>query len=133
MRRWRTCRRCRSEAVDAIEASLKGQRLVPAGDAVTITASLPHGHVAAVHAIAVKLGLPALLGPASPERDLALALIDLPGGGPGVQAVHADLVGGHHPGRRSGRAAPPPVRSMRRWTGSLGRQDQIESGSPPGT
>jgi hypothetical protein len=62
-------------AVAAIEATLKGERLVPAGQAVTITASLPHGHVAAVHAMAVKLGLPALLGPAGRPRDLALALI----------------------------------------------------------
>src|SRR5215469_6787791 len=64
-----------AEAVAAIEATLKGERLVPAGQAVTITASVPHGHVAAVHAMAVKLGLPALLGPACPERDLALALV----------------------------------------------------------
>jgi hypothetical protein len=63
------------QAVDAIEAALRGTALVPAGQAVTITASLPHGHVAAVHAMAVKLGLPALLGPACAERDLALALI----------------------------------------------------------
>jgi len=63
------------EAVTAIEATLRGQRLVPAGDAVTIAASVPHGHVAAVHAMAVKLGLPALMGPACRERDLALALI----------------------------------------------------------
>ena len=42
---------------------------------MTITASVPHGHVAAVHAMAVKLGLPALLGPACRQRDLALALI----------------------------------------------------------
>ena len=64
-----------AEAVSAIEAALKGERLVPAGQAVTITASVPHGHVAAVHAAAVKLGLPALLGPAGRARDLALALI----------------------------------------------------------
>jgi hypothetical protein len=64
-----------AEAVSAIEATLKGERLVPAGQAVTITASAPHGHVAAVHAAAVKLGLPALLGPAGRARDLALALI----------------------------------------------------------
>jgi hypothetical protein len=64
-----------AEAVSAIEATLKGERLVPAGQAVTITASVPHGHVAAVHAAAVKLGLPALLGPASRARDLVLALI----------------------------------------------------------
>ena len=63
------------QAVDAIEAALKGTPLVPAGQAVTISASAPHGHVAAVHAMAVKLGLPALLGPAGRERDLALALI----------------------------------------------------------
>ena len=61
--------------VDAIEAALKGTALAPAGQAVTITGSLPHGHVAAVHAMAAKLGLPALLGPACPQRDLALALI----------------------------------------------------------
>jgi hypothetical protein len=62
-------------AVAAIEATLKGERLVPAGQAVQITAAAPHGHVAAVHAAAVQLGLPALLGPAGRARDLALALI----------------------------------------------------------
>ena len=56
-------------------SSLKGERLVPAGQAVRITAAAPHGHVAAVHAAAVKLGLPALLGPAGRARDLALALV----------------------------------------------------------
>ena len=61
--------------IDSIEAVLKGAALVPAARAVTILRSLPHGHVAAVHAMAVKLGLPALLGPACGERDLALALI----------------------------------------------------------
>jgi hypothetical protein len=64
-----------AEAVSAIEATLKGERLVPAGQAVRITAAAPHGHVAAVHAAAVKQGLPALLGPAGRHRDLALALI----------------------------------------------------------
>ena len=62
--------------VDAVEAALKGQALVPAGEAaVTVALSLPHGHVAAVHAMARQLGLPALLGPAGRQRDLALALI----------------------------------------------------------
>src|SRR6516164_1316679 len=64
-----------AEAVAAVEATLKGERLVPAAQAVTIAASLPHGHVAAVHAMARRLGLPALLGPAGPQRDLALALV----------------------------------------------------------
>jgi hypothetical protein len=61
--------------IDLIDAGLKGQQLVPAAAAVTITRSLPHGHVAAVHAMARELGLPALLGPAGRARDLALALI----------------------------------------------------------
>src|SRR5580658_5521908 len=62
--------------VDAVEAALKGAVLVPAGQAaVSVAKSLPHGHVAAVHAMAAKLGLPALLGPAGRQRDLALALI----------------------------------------------------------
>jgi hypothetical protein len=61
--------------IDLIDAGLKGQQLVPAGEAVTITGSLPHGHVAAVHAMAARLGLPALLGPAGRQRDLAMALI----------------------------------------------------------
>src|SRR5216684_8046410 len=63
------------QVVDAIESALKGTPLAPAGQAVTITASVPHGHVAAVHAMAAKLGLPALLGPACAERDLALTLV----------------------------------------------------------
>src|SRR6266487_3045194 len=60
--------------VDAIEAALKGTRLVPADEAVAITRSVPHGHVAAVAAMAGKLGLSAVLGPACRQRDMALAL-----------------------------------------------------------
>ncbi len=63
------------EVVDNIEAALKETRLVPAGEAMTITRSVPHGHVAAVWAMAAKLGLPALLGPACRQRDLTLALV----------------------------------------------------------
>jgi hypothetical protein len=62
--------------VDAVEAALKGEALVPAGEAAaSIARSLPHGHVAAVYAMARALGLPGLLGPARRQRDLALALI----------------------------------------------------------
>ena len=61
--------------VDAVEAALQGQALVPAREAVTVARSLPHGHVAAVYAMARRLGLPTLLGPADRQRDLALALI----------------------------------------------------------
>ena len=61
--------------IDWIDAGLKGEQLVPAGSEFTIARSLPHGHVAAVAAMAHQLGLPALLGPACRARDLVLALI----------------------------------------------------------
>jgi hypothetical protein len=62
--------------VDAVEAALKGEILVPAGQAaVTVARSVPHGHVAAAWAMARRLGLAALLGPAGRDRDIALGLI----------------------------------------------------------
>ncbi len=62
--------------VDAVEAALKGEVLVPAGQAaVAVARSVPHGHVAAAYAMAARLGLPALLGPAGRHRDIALALV----------------------------------------------------------
>src|SRR5258705_12244266 len=64
-----------AEVIAAIEATLKGQTLSPAGSEFAITRSLPHGHVAAVAAMAHQLGLPALLGPPCRARDLALGLI----------------------------------------------------------
>ena len=64
-----------AEVITAIEATLKGQQLVPAGREFTIVRSLPHGHVAAVAAMARKLGFPTLLGPACRHRDLVLVLI----------------------------------------------------------
>ncbi|HEY8717697.1 MAG TPA: IS1634 family transposase [Pengzhenrongella sp.] len=62
-------------AIDAVRASLAGKTLVVAGEGLEVTGSRPHGHVAAVHAQAKALGLPALLGPAGRHRDIALALI----------------------------------------------------------
>jgi hypothetical protein len=62
-------------AVDAVRAVLAGKTLVEADAALEVARSLPHGHVALVHAQAVKLGLPKLLGPPSRQRDLAMALI----------------------------------------------------------
>src|SRR3954449_11364529 len=55
--------------IDLIDAGLNAQQRFPAGQAVTITRSVPHGHVAAAHAMAGELGLPALLGPAGRHRD----------------------------------------------------------------
>src|SRR5660398_206488 len=62
-------------AIEAVRASLAGKTLVVAGEGLEVTGSLPHGHVAAVHAQAKALGLPGLLGPAGRDRDIALALI----------------------------------------------------------
>jgi hypothetical protein len=63
------------EAIAAVRAVLAGKMLVDADGAVEVERSLPHGHAAVVHAMARKLGFPALLGPPGPERDLACALV----------------------------------------------------------
>ena len=64
-----------ADVITAVEATLKGQALVAAGEQFSIARSLLHGHVAAVAAMARQLGLPALLGPACRSRDVAFALI----------------------------------------------------------
>jgi Transposase DDE domain len=62
--------------VDAIERSLRGERLIPAGEAFRIRRSLPHGHVAAVLGMLRAVGLETLLERRrSHERDLAVGLI----------------------------------------------------------
>jgi hypothetical protein len=63
------------EAIAAVRASLAGQTLVAASEAFEVERSLPHGHVAAAWAMARELRLAKVLGPACPERDLALALV----------------------------------------------------------
>ena len=63
------------EAIAAVRAVLAGKTLIDADGAVEPVRSLPHGHAAAVHAVAGRLGFPGLLGPPGPERDLAYALI----------------------------------------------------------
>jgi hypothetical protein len=64
-----------AETIELIRRSLAGERFVAAGQQAQVARSLPHGHAAAVHAMARTLGFPALLGPPGPERDLAYALI----------------------------------------------------------
>ena len=61
--------------IAALKASLSGSVLVDAGDVLEIERSLPHGHVAAAHVMASRLGLKSLLGPDCSERDLAYGLI----------------------------------------------------------
>jgi Transposase DDE domain len=64
-----------AETIELIRRSLAGERFVPAGAQAQVARSLPHGHAAAVHAMARRLGFPALLGPPCRGRDLAYALV----------------------------------------------------------
>ena len=64
-----------AQTIELIRASLAGERFIPAGQQARVARSLPHGHGAAVHAMARRLGFPALLGPPCHERDLAYALL----------------------------------------------------------
>ena len=65
------------ELVEGLRALLKGGTVIPAGqEALSVTRSLPHGHVAAVLGTLRRIGLDRLLGPEGLRcRDLAIALI----------------------------------------------------------
>src|SRR5271154_6080622 len=114
--------------IDLIDAGLKGQQLVPAAGAVTITGSVPHGHAAAVHAMAAKLGLPALLGPAGPHRDLILALIISRVVKPGSKLSTLTWWAGTTLGADlgTGGASTDDIYAAMDWLGR--RQDAIEAG-----
>lgn len=64
-----------ARSIDAIRKTLAGKTLVDAESEITIERSLAHGDVAAVCAMAQKLGIMGLLGPECRQRDLAFALI----------------------------------------------------------
>jgi hypothetical protein len=87
-----------ADLIELIRRSLAGEAFVPAGAAAQVSRSLPHGHVAAVWAQAKALGLPALLGPAGRDRDLAFGVDHRPGLPAVLETVHDRLVGRHHPG-----------------------------------
>ena len=62
--------------VDALRRVLRGETLVPAGDAFETLRSQPHGHVAAVLGSLRRVGLEGLIGSKrSRERDLVVAMI----------------------------------------------------------
>jgi len=114
-------------AIEAVRATLAGATLVAAGQGLTVTRSLPHGHVAVVHAQAVALGLPALLGPPGRHRDLALGLVIArvvkPGSKLATTAWWADTTLGVDLG--VGGASTDEVYAAMDWL--LGRQDAIEA------
>ncbi|MGO9217280.1 MAG: IS1634 family transposase [Streptosporangiaceae bacterium] len=64
-----------AETIGLVRRSLAGEQFIPASAGAAVARSLPHGHAAAVAAMARKLGFPALLGPPGPARDLAYALV----------------------------------------------------------
>jgi hypothetical protein len=116
-----------SPAIEAVRATLAGKTLLVAGEGVEVTRSLPHGHVAAVHAQALALGLPALLGPAGRGRDLALALVIArvvrPGSKLATTSWWADTTLGVD--LRVADASTDEVYAAMDWL--LGRQDRIEA------
>ena len=63
--------------IEGLRGVLKGGTVIPAGrDVITVTGSLPHGHVAAALGTARKIGLDRILGPEGNRcRDLVLALL----------------------------------------------------------
>jgi transposase len=64
------------ETIELVRRSLRGEQFLPAAEAFEVCRSLPHGHVAAVLAMARALGLARLLDRRpSPERSRVLALV----------------------------------------------------------
>jgi Transposase DDE domain len=66
-----------AERIEQLRAVLRGDRLLPAGDAVEIVRALPHGHVIAALGTARRIDLDGLLPRRAPQRrrNLAVALI----------------------------------------------------------
>lgn len=66
-----------AEQIDQLRAVLRGERLLPAGEAIEIIRSLPHGHVLAALGTARQIDLDGLLPRRAParKRTLTLALI----------------------------------------------------------
>ncbi len=116
-----------AELVEVIRRSLAGEAFVPADRAATVTRSVPHGHVAAVYAAAMTLGLPGLLGPAGRHRDVAMALIIArvvrPGSKLATTAWWADTTLGADLDLAD--ASTDEVYAAMDWL--LGRQDAIEA------
>src|SRR5271156_1131202 len=66
-----------AEQVEQLRAVLRGDRLLPASEAIEIVRALPHGHVIAALGTARRIDLDGLLPRRAPQRrrDLAVALI----------------------------------------------------------
>jgi len=116
--------------IDLIDAGLKGQQLVPAGDAVTITGSLPHGpRRRGARKWPPGWGCPPCLGPRRAAAGPGPGPDHLPGWyGPGSKLSTLTWWADTHPRRRPRhRRGQQPMTSTRRWTGWPASRDSIET------
>src|SRR6266536_4555010 len=121
------------EAIAAIRQVLKGQTLVTATSHAEIGRSLPHGDVALVWAMARQLGLPALLGDAGRQRDLALALIVARVLRPASKLATTRWWHDTTLAAIWALPTPPPTRSTPRWTGFKAARTTSSGPWPVGT
>jgi hypothetical protein len=112
-----------AERIEQLRAVLRGDKLLPAAEAVEIVRALPHGHVLAALGTARRIALDAVLPRRAPQRrrDLALALIVARLLEPAAKLATARMLDAKPPAIRWARcwgsAASPPRRSMPRSTG----------------
>ena len=116
-----------AEAIEAVRRVLAGETFVPAGEALRVERSLPHGHVAAVLGTARKLGLERLLGrERSRERDLCLALVCQRLLRPGSKLSAARQFGLTTLGEQLAVAEASEAELLRAMDWLLARQERIE-------
>src|SRR5438067_11266484 len=112
-----------AERIEQLRAVLRGDKLLPAAEAVEIVRALPHGHVLAALGTARRIALDAVLPRRAPQRrrDLALALIVARLLEPAAKLATARMLdpatAAIRWARCWGSAASPPRRSMPRSTG----------------
>jgi hypothetical protein len=117
------------ELIELIRRALKGERFLPAGDALPIVRSLPHGHVAAVLGSLRSLGLDALFERRpSRERELATALIVARVCEPASKLATASWLGDSTLAARLGVEGATSDELYRAMDWLLERQDRIERG-----
>jgi hypothetical protein len=97
-----------AERIEQLRAVLRGDKLLPAADAVQIVRALPHGYVLAALTTARRIELDALLPRRGPQRrrDLASALIIArlldPAAKPATARTLDPATAGHSLGRGAG-------------------------------
>jgi hypothetical protein len=113
--------------IELIRAWLAGERFLPAGEAVRIVRSLPHGHVAAVLGLVGALGLPGLLDRRpSRMRDLAVALVAGRLVAPGSKLATATALGTTTLGAACGVEGADENELYGAMDWLLARQDKVE-------